>query len=208
MDLSGGPSLAAFVLAALVTEITPGPNMAYLALVALGQGRARAYAAVAGVALGLALLGAGAALGLAALVECSPLLAQALRWGGVVYLLWLALDGWTERETAEGDAAEPASAATFFRRGVVTNLLNPKAFAFYLTMLPQFIRADAPVAPQALGLSALYVGIATAVHLAVVTAADAARAALVSPEQRRPVRRVMSLLLVGVALWLGWATAR
>ena len=83
-----------FAFAAVLVELTPGPNMAWLALLAATEGRARGFAAVAGVALGLGLMGAAAALGLAALVQTQPQVYQALRWAGMLYLLWLALEAW------------------------------------------------------------------------------------------------------------------
>ena len=83
-------TLAAFVLASLVIELTPGPNMTYLALLAARHGRRPGYAAVVGVAVGLGVLGLLASLGLATLLQSSPPLYGVLRWGGVAYLLYLA----------------------------------------------------------------------------------------------------------------------
>jgi threonine/homoserine/homoserine lactone efflux protein len=193
-----------FLLAALIVEMTPGPNMAWLAMVAAAEGRRPGYAAVAGVALGLALIGLAAALGVAAIVETSPGLFQALRWGGVAWLLWLAWDGWRDAddtiEISDGDILRA------FRRGLVTNLLNPKAAVFYLTVVPAFV-AD-PEAPlsSTLVLTAAYVAVATAVHALIVALAGAARPWLVIRERRRVVRRALSLALAGVALWFLWTT--
>ncbi|MGL5010530.1 MAG: LysE family translocator, partial [Paracoccaceae bacterium] len=87
MDLT---AITAFTVAAVAIELTPGPNMVWLAIVAATDGRRAGYAAVAGVALGLAVIGVAAAYGLAALVAGSPVAYQVLRWAGVAYLLWLA----------------------------------------------------------------------------------------------------------------------
>ena len=76
-------AIAGFALTSMLIELTPGPNMAYLAVVSATQGRRPGFAAVAGVALGLSIVGLAAALGLAALIGASPVLYQALRWGGV-----------------------------------------------------------------------------------------------------------------------------
>ena len=92
-----------FAFAAVLVELTPGPNMAWLALLAATEGRARGFAAVAGVALGLGLMGAAAALGLAALVQTQPQVYQALRWAGMLYLLWLALEAWRAASSEAGD---------------------------------------------------------------------------------------------------------
>lgn len=209
MDLSlpPGEALAGFAFAATLMEITPGPNMGYLAIVALTDGRRAGYAAVAGVALGLTLVGLAAALGLGAAVAASPWLYQALRWGGVGYLLWLAWQGWRGADEAPEHAAHGSSLGRFFGRGLVTNLLNPKAFAFFLTMMPGFIDRAAPVAPQAVVLSLIYVAIATAVHLLIVTAADASGRLLANDRRQQAIRRVLALMLVGVAIWLAVKTA-
>ena len=102
-----------------------------------------------------------AALGLAAVIDNSPLLYGLLRWGGVAYLLWLAWETWSsERETSpDGDRWPPMSEPWIaFRRGLITNLLNPKAAVFYIAVLPEFIRPGAdPVLSQTLALSVVYV---------------------------------------------------
>lgn len=189
-----------FALASLVVELTPGPNMAWLALLAATEGRRRGLAAVAGVATGLAVMGAAAAFGLAALVQAQPLVYQALRWAGLGYLLWLATQAWTG---AEGEAGGPMglSAWRYFRQGVITNVLNPKAAVFFVTVLPSFLPNNASLM-QNLEFSAIYVAVATAVHAAIVVAAGTAHAAMANPARVILARRVMALALVGVAVWL------
>jgi threonine/homoserine/homoserine lactone efflux protein len=80
-------TLSIFALTCLVIELTPGPNMAYLVVLSAGHGRRAGFAATLGIALGLLIVGIGAALGLAALISSSRLLYEALRRGGVAYLL-------------------------------------------------------------------------------------------------------------------------
>lgn len=80
-------ALLAFALTCVVIEITPGPNMAWLAALSLSRGWRNGFAAVAGVALGLSVYGVLAAFGLAAVIESSTFLYESLRWGGVAYLL-------------------------------------------------------------------------------------------------------------------------
>jgi threonine/homoserine/homoserine lactone efflux protein len=203
-------SWAAFALTSLVIEITPGPNMAYLAALSLSSGMRVGLAAVAGIALGLAVYGLAAAFGLAALIDSSPLLYEALRWAGVAYLLWLAWDGWRS-ETASSTAATvgAVSPAIAFRRGLVTNLLNPKAAIFYIAILPDFVRVDLDaVRAQTLALSAIYVAVATAVHLVIVLLAGTLQHRIDTPDKRRIVRRALALLLVGIAAWFAVSTRR
>lgn len=198
-------TLAAFALTSLLIELTPGPNMAYLALIAATEGRSPGYAAVGGVAVGLAIVGLGAAVGLTAVITASPYAYQALRWGGVAYLLWLAWQGWHGADEAAQHAKAGSSRALFFRRGLITNLLNPKAAVFYVAVLPGFLPPAARLI-DALTLTAIYVTVATAVHGGLVTAAGAAQDWLANTPRETILRRGLSIALVGVAVWVVWKT--
>jgi threonine/homoserine/homoserine lactone efflux protein len=100
-------SLGAFALTALIIEITPGPNMGYLAVLSLSRGWQAGAAAVTGVAIGHAVYGVAAALGVAALIDASPLLYEILRWAGVAYMLWLAWETWSS-DTGPAPASRQA----------------------------------------------------------------------------------------------------
>ena len=85
------PSTAvSFFLTSLLIEMTPGPNMTYLALVSASEGRRAGFAAVAGVAMGLAVIGVVAAFGVAEIIHASDFLYNLLRWAGVLFLFHLA----------------------------------------------------------------------------------------------------------------------
>jgi threonine/homoserine/homoserine lactone efflux protein len=198
------PSIWAFALASLLIELTPGPNMTYLAIISVSKGRRAGFATVAGVATGLAVLGVIGAVGVAAIVQASPPLYQGLRWAGVIYLLWLALQGWRGEKDGFSDGFDPRH----FVRGLVTNLLNPKAALFYVTVLPQFIDRSKPLLGQTLVLSAIYVTVATLVHGMIVVLAGSLRPFLTAPRKEMLVRRTLSLLLALVALWFAWSSAR
>ncbi|NJM81305.1 MAG: LysE family translocator [Tabrizicola sp.] len=198
-------TLGAFALTSLLIELTPGPNMAYLALIAATEGRRAGFAAVAGVALGLAIVGLAAALGLAALIDRSDLAYQVLRWTGIGYLVWLAWEAW---RGADGDGSQAALGSPlrlYFRRGLVTNLLNPKAALFYVAVLPGFLTPGAAVT-ETVTLSAVYVAVATGVHGMIVAAAGLAQGWLADPARVKPVQRGLGLALLAVAGWVAWKT--
>ncbi len=189
------------MVTSLLIELTPGPNMAWLAAVALSKGRRPALMAVAGVALGLLILGCVAALGLGAIVAATPWLYQTIRAFGFLYLLWLAWDTWRPpRESTDEDFGS-------FRDGLVANLLNPKAGLFYIAILPAFVDPTRgfPLA-QTFLLVVLYVGVATAVHGTIVLFAARARDALAARQGVQHVRRLLAVGLVAVALWFLWNT--
>ena len=199
-------AIASFALASLLIELTPGPNMTWLAMVTLVEGRDKGLAALLGIALGLALVGVAAALGVAAIVTNSQLAWEILRWSGVAYLIWLAADGWRNAAAEKPDPGGQ-SASRYFRRGLISNLFNPKAAVFYVAMLPGFLPPDASP-QQAVFLSMLYVLVATTVHAMVVLLAGTATPLLTNPAREQAARRISSLLLALVALWFAWKTAR
>ncbi len=196
-------AIGAFLLTALVIELTPGPNMAYLALVSALEGRRAGMAATAGVALGLLLIGLAAALGLAALINTSPLAFEALRWGGAAYLVWLAIEAWRgSGEVSPGRAVDSGDGAVrHFRRGLVINLLNPKAGLFFIAVLPQFVTPGAGLIAQTVWLTVLYVALATTIHLLIVIFAGTMNRWFQVPARQQHARRVFALLLAAVALW-------
>ena len=203
-----GPLLA-FVVTALVIEITPGPNMTYLAALSLSSGARTGFAAVAGIALGLMTYGLIATFGLTTIIDKSPVLYGLLRWGGVLYLLWLAWDTWSIGRNAASSDEVNERPWPAFRRGLITNLLNPKAAVFYIAVLPEFIRSDnGSVMRQTLLLSIIYVAIATLIHATIVALAGSLQSVLVTANNRRIVRRSFALMLVGIAFWFALSTGR
>ncbi|BAV97176.1 amino acid efflux protein [Lysobacter enzymogenes] len=154
MDLHTALLFCATVLPLICT---PGPDMLFVASQSLGGGAAAGLRATAGVCAGYVLHSLLAALGLAALVAASPLLFQALRWIGVAYLAWLAFKLLRSALRPGALEIQAAGRRDAFRRGFLTAALNPKGMMIYLAILPQFMRADAPAATQAIALSALFV---------------------------------------------------
>jgi threonine/homoserine/homoserine lactone efflux protein len=200
-------TLLAFIFTCLVIELTPGPNMAYLAVLSASIGRRAGFAATLGVASGLLIVGLVAALGLAAVIAKSRVLYEALRWAGVLYLFWLAWEAWRRKEdTSPSGATMAPGDSKYFLRGLITNLLNPKASIFYLAVLPTFVDESRPLLGQTITLSTIYVAVATVIHSAFVLLADTARPWLEDQEPSVIVRRVFSLLLGAIAVWLLFAT--
>ena len=196
-------SLAAFAVASLIIELTPGPNMTYLALLAARHGRRPGYAAVLGVALGLSVLGLLASLGLGALIDAAPPVYWALRWGGVLCLLYLAWEAWTDGPMAKDDVAEDGR---YFRRGLITNLLNPKAAVFHVAVMPGFVPAENSGWGTVVAFAGVYVLVATGVHAGIVTLAATVRPMLADRRVLAVASKIFATALVGVAVWVAYAT--
>lgn len=199
--------VAPFLVAVALMELTPGPNMGWLALVSLSQGRAAGLAAVVGITLGLTLWMVAAAFGLTEVVLRWPALYQAIRWAGVGFLLWLAWDAWRSAGDSAGVAPVAMRRRALFRRGLIGNLLNPKAALLYVVLLPGFMRPDhGSTLAQALTLGALHVLVSVVVHTTIVLTAARAGGALLTRAQGPMLRAAMALGLVAIAAWTAWET--
>jgi threonine/homoserine/homoserine lactone efflux protein len=192
-----------FFATALVIELTPGPNMSWLAILAAQQGRMAGMRAVAGIALGLSILACAASFGAVAAIQRYPALYEVLRWAGVVLLLLLALEAWVgEKARSAGLGFGP------FARGLTINLLNPKAASVFLTLIPGFASSTPPATTELLTLGGLYVLVATLVHALIVGFAGSFRQLATHPSRERLVRRVFAVMLALVAVWLLASTGR
>ena len=203
--------LPAFLLAVAAVELTPGPNMGYLAVLSASRGRRAGLAAVAGITLGLAVYMLAAVTGLAEAMLVYPSLLGVLRWAGVAYILWLALEAWRgAAETSPGHTL-PINRRSQAWRGFVANVLNPKAAVFYVLLLPGFIdEGRGPAFVQALLLGCIHLAVSVVVHGSVVLLAARFGAWALSRTGRGrilAVRRVFALSLVLVAGWLALEAA-
>lgn len=156
-----------FLVALSVAYLLPGPDMILLLQTGARQGKALALTTALGLGLARACHVALAGMGLATLFKVAPWTFDVVRLGGAAYLLWLgvqclrakmlpALD--STQATPTGHACRAA-----FQRGLLTNLLNPKALLFCSVLLPQFINPQAnPVTAQfaLLGVILVVVGFA------------------------------------------------
>jgi threonine/homoserine/homoserine lactone efflux protein len=200
-------SVLQFLVAATLIELTPGPNMGYLALVSARRGLGAGLLTVVGITLGLAAHLVAAAVGLSQMAAGQPVFYQVLRWGGVAYLLWLAFDAWRSRaapteldQAGEGDWRD-------VRRGFVTNVLNPKALIFYLTIIPSFVPADTTNGPWVfLSLGTLHLAVSVAVHLGLVALGARAYGWIAQAGRARRVQGAFAIGLVAVAAWVAWST--
>lgn len=135
----------AFLVAAWVLILVPGPDTLFVLGQTLAGGRRRGWAAVGGIVTGAMAHVAAATAGVAALFAASPALFTALRVAGGAYLLWLGAHALRAAWRGEGSApaavapATARSARDAFLQGLLTNLLNPKVAVFFLAFLPQFV---------------------------------------------------------------------
>ncbi len=194
-------------MALAVVYLLPGPDMILLLQTGARQGKGAALATAVGLAIARGCHVALAALGLAALFKAAPWTFDVVRLAGAAYLLWLGiqclrttmLPSLTDQLTSE-----QSRWSTAIRRGLLTNLLNPKALLFCSVLLPQFIYPQAgPVLEQFATLGVVLVGVGLLFDSAYALVGTAlGRWLQRSPSAQRLQQWLFGSLLIGFAVRL------
>ncbi|PIB95699.1 LysE family translocator [Caulobacter sp. X] len=153
-------ALVAFSLAAGLLTLTPGLDTALVIRTAATEGPRRATGAAIGIGLGCLIWGAAASFGVGALLTASQAAYTALKWIGAAYLAWTGLRMiFKPRDQFEPGEMRPVDAGPIaaLRRGLLTNLLNPKVGVFYVSFLPQFMPPGVDPARFGLLLTSIHV---------------------------------------------------
>jgi RhtB (resistance to homoserine/threonine) family protein len=138
-----------FVLAGLLLNLTPGPDVLYIVTNALRSGARAGVVAGLGITAGCFVHVFAAAVGVGALLAASATAFTMLKWLGAAYLLWVGVRLLLVRAASPSADLQalarmqpPSSLAAVFRGGFLTNVLNPKVAIFFLAFVPQFIAPD------------------------------------------------------------------
>lgn len=134
---------ALYLLALSMIFLMPGPDMILLLQTGAKQGRTAAMATALGLALARACHVTLTALGLATMFKVLPWTFDIVKYAGAAYLLWIGLHMFkSSAQSSPAVLEKPVASSSMkvaFRRGLLTNLLNPKALLFSSILLPQFI---------------------------------------------------------------------
>ena len=134
----------AFWLTTLIVVATPGTGAVYTISAGLSRGFKAGLIAAFGCTLGVVPHMVAAITGLAALLNASAIAFSALKWAGVAYLLYLAVQTWRDHSELVATASAPRSFWQVIHTAVLINLLNPKLTIFFFAFLPQFVPTTDP----------------------------------------------------------------
>ena len=199
IDVPDISHLLAFSLVSLGMVLTPGPNMIYLISRSISQGPAAGLISLGGVALGFVFYMLCAAFGITALIMAVPYAYDALRFGGALYLLYLAWQAVkpSGRSPLQIRELPKDSPRRLFAMGLLTNLLNPKAAVLYLSLLPQFIVPEqGSVLMQSVALGFTQITVSVTVNAAIALMAGSIAVFLGS----RPLWLTLQRWLMGTVL--------
>jgi threonine/homoserine/homoserine lactone efflux protein len=200
-------SLLAFLLAAILLAITPGPGIAYVVARTVAGGRAEGLASCLGTGIGGMLHVLAAALGLSLIVAESATAFNLVKYLGAAYLVYLGVRLLMSKEQAPtvGQVESKGARRALFE-GIVVEALNVKTALFFLAFLPQFVSPGEGLVAQLVMLGSICVALNTLVDVVAVFAAhrllasDAARTA-----RARLLTRMSGVTMLGLGAYLALA---
>ena len=196
-------TVLAFVGAATLIVLLPGPDTLVVVRSILRGGRRQGTLTALGNLCGLSLWVGAAAFGLAAMLEASEVGYAALRIVGACYLVFLGVQAWRSRGTVEASGATRRSVlGVGFRAGLLTNLFNPKVGVFFVTFLPGFVPEGASVLWTTLLFGAIFIALTAFYWVLLLGLAGRVTAWMSTPTIRRRLDAATAAVLVAFGLRL------
>lgn len=197
-------ALGAYTVAAVLMALTPGLDTMLILRSVLTSGRRAGFASLLGITCGCLVWATASIAGLTALLAASTLAYNTLRIAGATYLIWLGASAlWKSRTPSTPTPLDlspaPKSVASALRTGLLTNLLNPKVGAFYLSLLPQFLPTTTP-ASWAILLVAIHLAAGALWSTTVIALAEKSRPLLSRASIRRNLDRATATVLLAFGL--------
>jgi len=196
--------LIVFSASFFLVALSPGLCMTLAMSLGISIGVRRTLWMMAGELAGIALVGTAAVLGVAALLLKAPTVFAVFKWMGAAYLLYMGWQTWRAEpllpEQLAGDNRRTRASLVF--QGFITAVANPKAWAFFVALLPPFVDQSRPLAPQLLGLLTLMLIIEFTCLQIYAHGGRVLSEQLHRRGKARWLNRIAGLLMVGVGIWL------
>jgi threonine/homoserine/homoserine lactone efflux protein len=200
-------SFLAFLVAAVILAVTPGPGIAYVVARTVAGGRTEGLASCLGTGMGGMLHVLAAALGLSLIVAQSAVAFSVVKYLGAAYLIYLGLRLLLRRDDAfKIDRVTSQGARRALVEGVLVEALNVKTALFFLAFLPQFVAPGEPLVPQLVLLGSICVMLNTLVDVVAVFAADRLlQSGTARAVRARLLTRLSGMTMLGLGAYLALA---
>ncbi len=196
-------NLVAFVGAATLIVLLPGPDTLVVVRSILRGGRRQGTLTALGNLTGLTVWVAAAALGIAALLHASQIGYDVLRGVGACYLIYLGITAFLSRgATQEQPQGRAGVLGTGYRAGVLTNLLNPKVGVFFVTFLPGFIPHGSSAGLMTAVFGAIFVALTALYWVLLLAVSGKVTSWMNEPRIRRRLDVATSAVLIGFGIRL------
>ncbi|MEH6442932.1 MAG: LysE family translocator [Oceanospirillaceae bacterium] len=201
--------LSLFITTFFFVSITPGMCMLLALTLGMSIGVRKTMYMMLGEMLGVALVATCAALGVATLMLQLPQAFILLKIAGGAYLVWLGYQMWCSRgKLVLSDTKNPnhqPSGKQLAINGFITAIANPKGWAFLITLLPSFIIAEQPLAPQLIVMISILVLLEFTAMMLYASGGKALRHLLLNKNNVKLLNRISGSLMVMVGIWLAFS---
>jgi threonine/homoserine/homoserine lactone efflux protein len=202
---------AAWIAVAIILIVTPGPDTALIIRQALRAGARAASLSAVGVSAGSLVWATASMLGVAVLLESSAAAFTLVKLAGAAYIFYLGIrslvGSFGTAPNAASDTAPPkqrgSRAASAFAQGMLNNLLNPKAGAIFVTVMPQFIQHDDSLVRLFLMVACYEVIVVAWLSLYAYVVSRAGRSRI-GAGMRRGLERLTGVVMVGLGVRLAF----
>jgi threonine/homoserine/homoserine lactone efflux protein len=205
-------NIGAFVLTAIFITLVPGQGWAMVLRQGLMSGTNAARLSILGNSTGLLVWTTASAVGLSAIFRVSPIAFEILKWAGVGYLIFIAVQTlWSLRTTNHNfdfESGESQSGWRAFRVGFLTNITNAKAMVFALAFLPQYVPANFNLTLGIMIFGVIWATISSSWYLVLVAIINRAHNWLQQPKIRRGLTAVSGIGIFILAIGLVIAPAK
>ncbi len=170
-----------FLTAAVLLNLSPGPDIAFILGQTTRNGRRGGFTAMFGIWSGAFLHVVMAAVGLSAILATSAIAFSIVKWVGAAYLIWLGVQALRSQggSFVAEEKSNTSSGHSVYWQGVIVSTLNPKVAIFFLAFLPQFVVEGAgPVSAQLFLHGLLIIAVAALIEPPLVLAGSRLAAVL------------------------------
>jgi len=195
-----------FLVLSLFVVMSPGIDTALITKRTISDGRKDGYKMALGITTGSLVHTFAAAFGLSAILMQSAVAFEIVKYVGAIYLIYLGLSSFISRKKNKGstkkDDLEMKKSA--FKQGLFSNVLNPKVAMFFLTFLPQFVKAGENATQQLIIMGIIYTALSITWFFIYVFFINYLRVWLLSPKVQRTMDQATGLVLIGFGLKLAF----
>ncbi|WP_226617824.1 LysE family translocator [Cytobacillus firmus] len=195
-----------FLILSLFVVMSPGIDTALITKRTISDGRTDGYKMGLGITAGSIMHTFAAAFGLSAILMQSAAAFEVIRYAGAVYLIYLGLSSFISMKKKKNADIETEVKSDMkksaFKQGLHSNVLNPKVAMFFLTFLPQFVKACENAQQQLIIMGIIYTLLSISWFFLYVFFINYLRDWLMSPKVQRVMDKATGVVLIGFGLKL------
>ncbi|SOC15731.1 RhtB (resistance to homoserine/threonine) family protein [Ureibacillus xyleni] len=194
-----------FLLLSLFVVMSPGIDTALITKRTISDGRKDGYQMALGITTGSLVHTFAAAFGLSAILMKSAVAFEIVKYVGAIYLIYLGVSSFISRKKKtvnDEDETHFDIKKSAFKQGLLSNVLNPKVAMFFLTFLPQFVKAGENATEQLIMMGVIYTLLSISWFFIYVFFINFLREWLMSPKVQRVMDKATGLVLIGFGLKL------